>query len=311
MTLAQTSMPVLTRQWFPTRIGLVTAIFSSALMIGETVAVALTGPVLLRRLGPDAWAGTFIAWSVPVAATLGLWLWLAPPSPALRHSVPGPPSHIEPPADSPPVPLSHARSPVSVWHLGILVGSASLMFFTMAAWIPSFDQALGRANATPGALTALNGAQLPVGLGLVVGAQRLAGRRWPLVAAGTLALLAVAGWLWGPPASGPLWAALLGCASAAAFVLGSALPPMLVRPAEVGRLAGGTISLGYSLAFVGPLLGGRLWDATHVPALAFLPVALGGVVLVGLGATLPLVAPHGPLPTAHPAERLLDTTVYP
>lgn len=308
VTAAQAAMPVLTRQWFPTQIGLATAVFSSSMMIGETTAVAVTGPVLLPALGPDAWPATFVAWSIPVVAALAVWVWLAPAAPPLRRAA------ITARASSPPVAASAAsgahtipgsprRRHISAWHLGLLVGTSSLMYFGMNAWIPSFDLAAGRAAGTAAALATLSGFQLPVGLGLTVTAQRLVGRRWPFVAAGIVALIALAGWLWAPAATGPWWAALIGGASAAVFVLGSALPPMLVPAEDVGRLAGATISLGYSLAFVGPLLGGRLWDATQVPALAFLPVALAGALLIGLGLTLPASGPQPDLP----AGRLHDT----
>jgi CP family cyanate transporter-like MFS transporter len=48
-----------------------------------------------------------------------------------------------------------------------------------------------------------------------------------------------------------------------------------------------TLTISYSIAFLGPLLGGSLWDLSHLPAFAFLPVAVASLVLIVLGAVLP------------------------
>jgi CP family cyanate transporter-like MFS transporter len=180
VTIAQTTLPMLMRQWFPTRIGLASAVYTNGLIMGETVAVVVTGPVLLYLLGRDAWAATFIAWSVPVVVALALWLWLAPPAPPLGFAR----APVKQPPASPPAPHVVARPRVRGWRLGMLMGSGSLIYFGMNAWIPSFNLAVGRAASTPAALAALNAAQLPVSLGLTLVAQRVAGRRWPFVLAG-------------------------------------------------------------------------------------------------------------------------------
>ncbi len=60
ITLAQTAVPVLARQWFPTRIGLVAALFTDGLILGETFSASLTLPLMKRFLGPDGWAGMLL-----------------------------------------------------------------------------------------------------------------------------------------------------------------------------------------------------------------------------------------------------------
>ncbi len=79
IALAQTAVPVLARRWFPAQIGLVAALFSDGLIIGEAVAAGITVPIMVQFWGRDAWAATFILWGVPVVVLLALWLWLAPP----------------------------------------------------------------------------------------------------------------------------------------------------------------------------------------------------------------------------------------
>lgn len=294
VTLGQTTLPILVRQWFPDRIGLASAVYTNGLVIGETLAVAVTGPVLLYVFGRDAWAATFVAWSVPVAAALLLWLLLAPAAPPLGFAANA--RRADAPIATPATAAratsadstASAHRPARAWHLGVLLGSGSLVYFGMNAWIPPYDQALGRSAATAGVLAALNAAQLPVSLALMVLAQRLVGRRWPFIAAGVVVLGGLAGWLWAPAATGAVWAALLGAASAFVFMLATALPPLLAEPEAVAHLTGLTLSIGYSVAFFGPLLGGSLWDVWRAqPNIVFLPVCAAGVILVALGSALP------------------------
>jgi len=77
-----------------------------------------------------------------------------------------------------------------------------------------------------------------------------------------------------------LCAALLGASSALVFTLGLALPALLAGPTGVARLAGATLSISYSTAFIGPFIGGGLWDLFGLPELAFAPVAAASAVLV-------------------------------
>ena len=303
IALTQTSVPVLARQWFPTRIGLVSALFTDGLILGETFAASLTVPLALGLFGPDAWAQSFIFWGAPVGLVLVLWLLLAPSAPATVPSATATAAIDASPASqgarqettvSPaPPPRHRPRARVSGWHLGIMLGSGSLIYFGMNAWIAPYNLALGHGSATPLALGVLNVAQLPASLGITVFAQALAGRRWPFILAGALSFIAVIGWVAGPLAQQPLWAVLFGASSAAIFTLGFALPPLLAGDADVARVTAMTLTIGYGTAFLGPLLGGALWDLASEPALAFAPVAAAALMLIVLAARLPTRANFG------------------
>ena len=293
IAVTQTAIPILARRWFPAQIGLVAALFSDGLIIGEAVAAGVTLPIMVSFLGRDAWTASFVFWGVPVVGLLVLWLWLAPPAPA---RAPGKPFSQESIAASttasssaPPV----KRTRVNALHLGIMLGAGSLIYFGMNGWIASYNQAIHYANLTPLALAILNAAQLPVSLAITLFAQQLAGRRWPFIASGTICAISIAGWVFTPAVLEPFWAALLGGSSALVFTLGIALPPLLASHDQVARLTGTTLSLTYGVAFVGPFIGGALWDLLHVPAVAFLPVAMASVTLIILGALLPSRASFG------------------
>jgi CP family cyanate transporter-like MFS transporter len=174
-----------------------------------------------------------------------------------------------------------------------MLGANSLIYFGMNGWISSYNQAMHYSNLTPLALILLNATQLPASLAVTLFAQRLAGQRWPFIAAGAACTIAIAGWVFTPAALELFWASVLGGCSALVFTLGIALPPLLAGPKEVARLTGITFSLTYCVAFVGPLIGGQLWDLFHLPAVAFLPVAVASITLMLLGALLPPRATFG------------------
>jgi CP family cyanate transporter-like MFS transporter len=283
VALAQTAVPVLARRWFPAQIGLVAALFSDGMIVGEAVAAGITGPLMLQMWGRDAWAATFILWGIPVITLLALWIWLTPRAPARSAS----PASAAAAAKARAGHSAGGRIRVGALHLGILLGAGSLIYFGMNAWIASYNLAIHAAALTPAVLTILNVAQLPSSLAVTLFAQRLAGRRWPFVTAGIFCIVSIVGWIFTPAPLELMWAAFLGGSSALVFTLGIALPPLLAKPGEVARLTGITISLTYAVAFVGPLIGGQLWDLFQLPAVAFLPVALASILLIVLGRFLP------------------------
>jgi len=286
IALTQTTVPVLARHWFPTHIGLVTAIFTDGLIIGETLGAGATVPIMLGFLGKDAWIGSFVFWGAPVVLLLVFWLWLAPPASKLTPTHVPRSDGVEAQSEALAEPKTETR--VSTFHLGFLLGSGSLIYFGMNSWIASYNQAIHQTTLTPLALTVLNAAQIPSSLVVTIFAQQLAGRRWPFVLAGFICATAISGWVFTPPNLEYMWAALLGASSALVFTLALSLPALLASPTRVARLTGATLSLGYSTAFIGPFIGGGLWDIFHIPALAFLPVFLASILLIFLGIFLPV-----------------------
>ncbi len=79
----------------------------------------------------------------------------------------------------------------------------------------------------------------------------------------------------------------MGLTSAVGLTMIVALPPMLTHHGDVHRLSAGMFTIAYLGSFVLTLLGGALWDATHIPATAFIPVAIGAVLVAFAGGTLP------------------------
>src|SRR5439155_20475016 len=47
VAVSQPAFPTLTREWFPLRVGLATAVYSNGLLFGEAFPAALTGPIVM------------------------------------------------------------------------------------------------------------------------------------------------------------------------------------------------------------------------------------------------------------------------
>ncbi len=285
VALAQTSIPLLARQWFPTRIGFVSAIYTDGLTLGETLGASLTAPMMRAWFGADAWPAALLIWAVPVTVTLLLWLWLAPPAPVL------PATFSRRPVAAAPAGATRGRPAVTrsagPWKIGVIMGGGSVVYFGMNGWVAPYNEALHANSMTPVALFALNAAQLPVCIGLTVIAQRLAGKRWPFVVSGVVALASVAGWVLTPPSLEPLWGTLIGGSAASVFTLAIALPAIFGHGAHVARLTGGSLAVSYTSTFIGPFIGGVLWDNFHQPWLAFAPVLVASLALLVAASLLP------------------------
>jgi MFS transporter, CP family, cyanate transporter len=184
-----------------------------------------------------------------------------------------------------------------VLRIGLLMGTASIVYFGMNTWIPDTLDARHAHNLIPLTLGVLNAMQLPVSLLLAVAADAMVGRRWPFLLAGLGAVAGVTGYILAPVETAPFWAGLAGAGSSMAFILNLGLPA-LMSPSEVARTTGLMLTLGYGAAFFGPALGGFAWDWSGQFRLALLPMALGALAMVGLGATLPRLSVSRPAPRA-------------
>jgi CP family cyanate transporter-like MFS transporter len=282
VAVSQPVFPTLTREWFPARVALATAIYSNGLIFGEMVPASLTGPLLAPALG-GSWPLTFAFWSLPALAAAALVLRLAP--------------------DLPRGALAAARRwwpdfrSARMWQVGLVMGFASAAYFGTNAFIPDFTRAAGRPDLKDPALTALNTAQLVasfLALGLssrLVSERwsfgRLARRRWPFALVGGTIAAAATGMVAMGGAWMVVWAGTIGFAAAVALVLTLATPPLIVAEPDVARFSAGAFLIIYASSFLGPLVGGAAWDATHVPAAAFLTLGVGGLVMAGLATVRP------------------------
>jgi CP family cyanate transporter-like MFS transporter len=265
VAIMQPSMPVLTREWLPSRIGFATAVYSNGLLVGEILPVWLAVPVVMPLLG-GSWRFELAIWSLPVLLIGVLVLCL------------GPAAASDLPRGSAQAWWPDWRNPL-IWRLGILFGSVNAVYFSTNAFLPAYLSNTGRGDLIASALTALNLAQLPVSLAMLPIATRLERRAWPYVVAGTTMTAAVIGIVSMTGGWVIFCAALLGCAGAASLILGLTLPPLLSEPGQVGRTSAAMFSISYASAMIVALLCGAVWDVTGLSGSAFAPIGLCTLVL--------------------------------
>jgi CP family cyanate transporter-like MFS transporter len=75
-------------------------------------------------------------------------------------------------------------------------------------------------------------------------------------------------------------AALQGFAAASILILVLALPPLLSPPEDVHRVTAAMFTISYSCAVFIPVISGLAWDISGIAGMAFLPIALCGLLLI-------------------------------
>jgi MFS transporter, CP family, cyanate transporter len=280
VAIMQVTMPTAVRTWLPNRIGFATAVYTNGLLIGEILPVALMLPLVLPMVA-GSWQWGFVAWSAPVAA-IAIVVMIVSPRPAISN------------ASS----LARRRwwpdwHDTLIWRLGIMLGTINATYFATNAFLPDYLRSNGQSEWISAALTALNIGQLPASFILLAVAGRLERKAWPYVVCGLLCLIATLGIVFGTGAWVVASAALQGFAAAAILILVLALPPLLSPPDDVHRVTAAMFTISYSCAVIVPVISGILWDLSGVATLAFLPIALCGILLVILAPAINHVRQFG------------------
>jgi len=279
VAIMQPIMPPLVRAFFPERIGFATALFSNGMLVGEILPAALTIPLVLP-LVDGSWRLSFAIWALPVLLTAAF---VAVFARSLRDT-------------GTAAPTGNARwwpdfrSPL-IWQLGIILGCVNAIYFVSNAFLPDFVIAQGRPDLVGPALSALNVGQLPAAFVMLPLAGRLLTRPSAYAATGLASLAALIGMVTAHGIGIVVFAGVLGFTDALTLILALALPSVLSAPDDVHRTSAGMFTISYSCAMLAAVLGGALWDMTHMPIASFAPVALCGIVIAALAGTVRHAAP--------------------
>ncbi|MDI2125574.1 MFS transporter [Yinghuangia seranimata] len=272
-------LPAVVRAYFPTRIPLVTGLYSTTLALGSATAAATAVPVA------DALGGTMVglaAWAVPAVLALAVW--------AARRQT-WRPAPVAAPADAPRPAVSMraiARSRFGVL-VTVFFGLQALNAYALMGWLPGILTDAGHSDGEAGAL---------LGIGLVVGvpttfvlmpltatAARL---RVAFVVVGTALVVGYVGLLVapGPFAAAVAWALLAGVGLGSFPLILAIIGRSGGSAEEAAALSTFAQSAGYLMAAIGPF-GLRLlrsatdnWDAALVALIAI------GLVQIAVGLAL-------------------------
>ena len=265
VSVMQPALPPLVRAWLPDRIGFGTAVYTNGLLIGEVLPVALTLPLVLLLVGGSRRLA-FVAWALPCAVFAFVILAFAPRAAPLAETAP---RRWWP----------DWRSGL-IWRLGLMFGGNNATYFATNGFIPDYLHHIGRADLIDLTLSALNIGQLPASFARLACATAWSAAPWPYAACGVVSMICVLAML-----SGSGWvivaaAAALGCSGAVTITLMLALPPLLSAPEDVPRVTAAMFTISYSCAVIVPVVSGLIWDASGIPAAAFIPIALCNILLV-------------------------------
>lgn len=283
VAIVQTVMPPLVRAWFPQRIGFATTIYTNGLLIGEILPVGLTIPLILPLLR-DSWRLDLVLWSLPVLATALFVAVYAPGAGTLKGDVARAKRRWWPDWRN-----------ATIWRLGLILGSVNSIYFVSNAFIPDYVIARGRPDLVSSALTAINVGQLPATFLLLGFADRLIRRPMAYWTTGLASFFCIIGVM---AANGKwivFWSGMLGFTNAVTLILALALPSVLSASDDVHRTTAAMFTISYSCAMAFSVLGGWIWDLTHLPIAGFAPVALCALVIVALSSTVK-PASHKPAP---------------
>jgi CP family cyanate transporter-like MFS transporter len=273
IAVMQPALPAIVRDWVPRKVALGTATYSNGLLVGEAISASLTIPWLLPVFDGN-WRPAVAAWSLPVLA-IGVLVWWRRPRAGTPHRV----------ASGARLWWPDWRDPLT-WRLGLLSGYASSLYFCNNAFLPDYLAARGQAGLLNAALSALNWVQMPASLLMLMYAHRLTLKRWPFLVLQATSIVALLGLLAMDDAWIIVWAGVIGFCNAFLLILTLALPPMLSKPDDVHRLSAAMIAIGYLVAFLMPIVGGAVWDASRVATLAYLPLLAYAAVAMALAARL-------------------------
>lgn len=275
-------IPVVVREFYPQRVGLITGLYTATMQAMAALAAALT-PQLDAVFG--GWRPALGVWAL--LALAGLLAWAV----AARRGGTGPAARLaRPPGKPASGRTSVLRSPVA-WLVTGFFGLQAFFAYAMINWVPQvlMDTA-GLDRATAGVMAGvINVIGVPISLVVApLAARQRSQSKW-VAALGVFGGVGLIGLLVAPSAAPWLWSLCLGIGMGV-FPIAIALISLRTRSsADTRGLSTMAQGCGYLLAAVGPLMVGVLHGATGgwTVSLVVLLIVVGVQVVVGVLAGRP------------------------
>ncbi|MDG4778572.1 MFS transporter [Micromonospora sp. WMMD961] len=253
IAVANILLPMLVKQHFPHRTGLVTGAYTMALTVGTTLAAATAVPIA-HAFG--SWRAGLGIWAAMAAVAVLPWVPLALRTrTGVRRATPTA-------VATAPARIRPARTRLG-WAMAAYFGAQSLSGYAIMGWLAQLFRDAGYQPESAGLLLAgVTALGVPIALLMPTLAGRLGSLRPLVLGLTTASALAYLGLALAPRGAALLWVALLAIGQ-------GAFPMILTAIGLRARTAEGTVALsafaqstGYVIAALGPLMVGILYEAT-------------------------------------------------
>ncbi len=274
MATANVLLPSLVKLHFPERIGLMTAVYSTALAIGLTSASVLTVPISDAGGG---WRTGLFAWSLTAMVAVLPWLGL------VGHD-------RRPEAVEGHIGLRDVARTRLGWLLALFFGLQSLQAYAVFGWFAEIYRDAGFSPSTAGVLLGvITGVTIPLSVlipALVARAHDQTRLMYVVMACYPIGYL---GLILAPRSGAVLWAVLVGIGTTTFPLILTLIGLRARTSAGTAALSGFAQGAGYLMAGIGPFGMGLLRDLTGgwtVPLLALVVLVVPQLV-VGLAVARP------------------------
>ena len=269
IALANVLIPVVVKDSFPARVGLMTGVYTAGLQVGGALGSAATAP-LENVLG--GWRLALGSWAALAVVALVVWS-VAARGAARRNggheNTNGRPSLL--------------RSPLA-WAVTGFFGLQSFLAYIMMGWLPAVLMDAGVTRETAGLLVGLVSLlAVPISLTIPPLASKQGSQSGWIVGLGAFGLVGLSGLLLAPSFSPLLWSVLIGIGMS---VFSLALTTIALRARDghdTARLSSMAQGFGYLLAAIGPFLFGLLHDVTGAWTLPLSMVIAGLTIQLVFG----------------------------
>lgn len=273
IAMANVLLPVVVKDKFPKKFGLMTSVYSTSMGLLASLASGLSVPLASGlNLG---WQGALLVWGIPTVLAILIWTYLLKLNGGKRSSLKG-------------VSLSVTkiwRSPLA-WQIALFMGFQSFLFYVTIAWLPEILISHGITREKAGWLLSFTQiVGLPASFFVPVLAARLRSQVWLALGLGLCSVLGYTGlWL------GSSYPILIISIMMIGFALGGNFPLAMSyigirsrNSSQAVELSGMAQSTGYLLAAVGPILIGYLFDMTQVWTIPIFALVVISAILMIFG----------------------------
>lgn len=278
MAVANVLLPSLVKLHFPDRIGLLTALYSTALAIGLTSASVFTVPLSGNDAGGILdWRHGLVTWAFTALIAALPWIALVRHD---RRTASGPAAFGA---------GAVARTRIG-WLMAVFFGLQSLQAYSIFGWTAQVFRDAGFSAHDAGLLLgATTGISIPLSFVIPALTAKLRDPRILLTVVMACYPVGYLGLILSPSGGAVAWAIALGIGTCTFPFILTLIGMRSRTPAGTAALSGFTQSVGYLIAVVGPFSVGALYGATDgwTLPLSLLLALCVPQYLVGLAASRP------------------------